>query len=120
MALRTVDVTELAAAGVAPASAMAAGWSDEQALAATTASASAQRSFSMIRIAPWRAERFGGMLARGAAQNRASDAQNVNHQHPPNSTTPKSRVAPSAVDRKSTRLNSSHPSISYAVFCLKK
>src|SRR5438876_8260534 len=36
------------------------------------------------------------------------------------------RVAPSAdargdlVDRKSTRLNSSHPSISYAVFCLKK
>src|SRR5438876_6629331 len=30
--------------------------------------------------------------------------------------------APSSVssDRKSTRLNSSHPSISYAVFCLKK
>src|SRR5690348_17744669 len=29
--------------------------------------------------------------------------------------------APEAhVDRKSTRLNSSHPSISYAVFCLKK
>src|SRR5438876_10874244 len=26
----------------------------------------------------------------------------------------------SHVDRKSTRLNSSHPSISYAVFCLKK
>src|SRR5690348_18512063 len=32
------------------------------------------------------------------------------------------RPAVSAVraDRKSTRLNSSHPSISYAVFCLKK
>src|SRR5438128_11135409 len=27
---------------------------------------------------------------------------------------------PGAVDRKSTRLNSSHGSISYAVFCLKK
>src|SRR5438876_3627505 len=27
---------------------------------------------------------------------------------------------PAIVDRKSTRLNSSHPSISYAVFCLKK
>src|SRR6266487_1980455 len=27
---------------------------------------------------------------------------------------------PPARDRKSTRLNSSHPSISYAVFCLKK
>src|SRR6266581_6497557 len=26
----------------------------------------------------------------------------------------------SSADRKSTRLNSSHPSISYAVFCLKK
>src|SRR5690348_17677429 len=28
--------------------------------------------------------------------------------------------ASAAPDRKSTRLNSSHPSISYAVFCLKK
>src|SRR4051794_41200019 len=27
---------------------------------------------------------------------------------------------PGQLDRKSTRLNSSHPSISYAVFCLKK
>src|SRR5690348_18116186 len=34
-----------------------------------------------------------------------------------------SRLAPRVLgdgDRKSTRLNSSHPSISYAVFCLKK
>src|SRR5580704_18349261 len=30
------------------------------------------------------------------------------------------RAGQSASDRKSTRLNSSHPSISYAVFCLKK
>src|SRR5690348_17807644 len=30
------------------------------------------------------------------------------------------RVSPAGPDRKSTRLNSSHPSISYAVFCLKK
>src|SRR5690348_17813076 len=29
-------------------------------------------------------------------------------------------AGPIAEDRKSTRLNSSHPSISYAVFCLKK
>src|SRR4051794_41498966 len=29
-------------------------------------------------------------------------------------------VAAQGADRKSTRLNSSHPSISYAVFCLKK
>src|SRR5438309_6973824 len=30
------------------------------------------------------------------------------------------RAHPQALDRKSTRLNSSHSSISYAVFCLKK
>src|SRR3712207_8624273 len=30
------------------------------------------------------------------------------------------RMAAGAVDRKSTRLNSSHANISYAVFCLKK
>src|SRR3712207_7942228 len=30
------------------------------------------------------------------------------------------RVAPAPQDRKSTRLNSSHANISYAVFCLKK
>src|SRR5207245_7112858 len=29
-------------------------------------------------------------------------------------------VTPDEIDRKSTRLNSSHGSISYAVFCLKK
>src|SRR5438876_4916590 len=32
----------------------------------------------------------------------------------------RSRHRRPAADRKSTRLNSSHPSISYAVFCLKK
>src|SRR3712207_7514760 len=31
-----------------------------------------------------------------------------------------SRLVGSKVDRKSTRLNSSHANISYAVFCLKK
>src|SRR3712207_8907270 len=38
---------------------------------------------------------------------------------------PEDRIAPGAlglgwIDRKSTRLNSSHANISYAVFCLKK
>src|SRR3712207_7253746 len=32
----------------------------------------------------------------------------------------KSRPSDAPVDRKSTRLNSSHANISYAVFCLKK
>src|SRR5205814_10480976 len=33
---------------------------------------------------------------------------------------PGARTGGSAIDRKSTRLNSSHLGISYAVFCLKK
>src|SRR2546430_7319076 len=32
----------------------------------------------------------------------------------------RTRAAPGVKDRKSTRLNSSHSQISYAVFCLKK
>src|SRR3712207_8306867 len=42
---------------------------------------------------------------------------------PPGATAPQSATAPpgsSTPDRKSTRLNSSHANISYAVFCLKK
>src|SRR3712207_7881679 len=35
-------------------------------------------------------------------------------------TNPLSAVVTAALDRKSTRLNSSHANISYAVFCLKK
>src|SRR2546426_4906501 len=35
-------------------------------------------------------------------------------------TTTQARTAPRSGDRKSTRLNSSHLVISYAVFCLKK
>src|SRR3712207_7552946 len=36
------------------------------------------------------------------------------------SNTPKQMLILRALDRKSTRLNSSHANISYAVFCLKK
>src|SRR5207245_11110150 len=45
---------------------------------------------------------------------RALRAKNENRRVPPLGMTP------SLIDRKSTRLNSSHGSISYAVFCLKK
>src|SRR5690348_17853370 len=45
--------------------------------------------------------------AAGAGQRGAAAAEGV-------------LAAAPAGDRKSTRLNSSHPSISYAVFCLKK
>src|SRR3712207_7527418 len=49
---------------------------------------------------------------------RADDADAARgHEHRPSSQTAITRPLP---DRKSTRLNSSHANISYAVFCLKK
>src|SRR5204862_4710296 len=45
-----------------------------------------------------------------AAENRVVHGARRGRDHP----------GPDAVDRKSTRLNSSHVEISYAVFCLKK
>src|SRR6266496_5861786 len=38
----------------------------------------------------------------------------------PCARSPRRGYSPNALDRKSTRLNSSHVEISYAVFCLKK
>src|SRR5690348_17631079 len=42
------------------------------------------------------------------------------YEHEQDSCDPGERLDHIRGDRKSTRLNSSHPSISYAVFCLKK
>src|SRR6266487_5920570 len=42
------------------------------------------------------------------------------HRSSPSPGRSRPQVCPQCGDRKSTRLNSSHPSISYAVFCLKK
>src|SRR5207248_9344486 len=44
-------------------------------------------------------------------RQRGGDSRKNRHEH---------RVHPGPRDRKSTRLNSSHRTISYAVFCLKK
>src|SRR5699024_12379038 len=51
-----------------------------------------------------------GRVRRGHRAHRATGAEC--HRHP--------LPRPHGQDRKSTRLNSSHVSISYAVFCLKK
>src|SRR5689334_23934280 len=51
---------------------------------------------------------------QGCALRRATVQQK------PEGFTRQIRAGPGAIDRKSTRLNSSHSSISYAVFCLKK
>src|SRR5947199_5561097 len=53
----------------------------------------------------------GAMLASGLASAHA--------QYVSSTPSPSAPILPSA-DRKSTRLNSSHLGISYAVFCLKK
>src|SRR5437868_10644583 len=59
----------------------------------------------------------GGERALGARQRILEAIAVLWVQNP----TPNRReIGPERIDRKSTRLNSSHVSISYAVFCLKK
>src|SRR5206468_8626918 len=69
--------------------------------------------------------RSGRQPPRSSRQESASSSS-----HPPrrsraypccsSSASPAPRSCPTTADRKSTRLNSSHDQISYAVFCLKK
>src|SRR5690348_17612156 len=56
--------------------------------------------------------RIGWAAAKGLVQESGADVIAV--------PSLMAAAAGAAEDRKSTRLNSSHPSISYAVFCLKK
>src|SRR5690625_7621848 len=58
-----------------------------------------------------------GGAGDGAAEQVDEQHQEDHRRH--HSVRQESRVA-SGLDRKSTRLNSSHVAISYAVFCLKK
>src|SRR3712207_7439896 len=50
----------------------------------------------------------------------AEEVADRDQRHPQNEVEPVGRVVQAHEDRKSTRLNSSHANISYAVFCLKK
>src|SRR3712207_8639185 len=56
-----------------------------------------------------------GPLAGRDALALASEASTSSRDVPPSQ-----RIHATPLDRKSTRLNSSHANISYAVFCLKK
>src|SRR3712207_8506059 len=68
---------------------------------------------SRVRLASGRERPRGNSRARSSRTARAT----LRPQPAPHSTAPHlGRTA----DRKSTRLNSSHANISYAVFCLKK
>src|SRR5206468_12263449 len=53
-----------------------------------------------------------------SAKRRCANARSFSRRSP--KALPPTTLKPSARDRKSTRLNSSHDQISYAVFCLKK
>src|SRR2546430_13239136 len=65
-------------------------------------------------------ERFHPAPGRVGAPGQAGAPGRVGGGHTCTVTDPPRRTFPGARDRKSTRLNSSHSQISYAVFCLKK
>src|SRR5688572_30959885 len=65
--------------------------------------------------------RLGRLVLAGAAERRVPEAGRPPGRRPRLHPRPLVAVAARAgLDRKSTRLNSSHSQISYAVFCLKK
>src|SRR5699024_11444692 len=61
-----------------------------------------------------------GVLAEGALLPRRTETDGRHGHREQTADVLVDLLHPSAGDRKSTRLNSSHVSISYAVFCLKK
>src|SRR5438445_8761424 len=67
-----------------------------------------------------RADAFGRRLPRRTRRNRRDHGRFARHQRHRNGSRVDRRRGFRGQDRKSTRLNSSHANISYAVFCLKK
>src|SRR3712207_6935700 len=64
--------------------------------------------------------RYGGVRYRGAAGEAEEGADGGVGGKRWRAESRRSRNCCAGLDRKSTRLNSSHANISYAVFCLKK
>src|SRR5207249_5801754 len=82
--------------------------------ASSIAASAACRSARLSRLeVP--GKRFESQPIAVGAESRHHAHREIREQRPP-----PLRLAGKDVDRKSTRLNSSHVSISYAVFCLKK
>src|SRR5258708_18676948 len=63
---------------------------------------------------------FRSQSRKGSPPGKPPEAQPCRRFREPATLLPSGRFAEPATDRKSTRLNSSHQIISYAVFCLKK
>src|SRR2546427_8396825 len=74
----------------------------------------AQRALQFVRSTPGIGTALVGMKSTAHVEENAAVAR-----RPPTPWSDFQRLF-SAADRKSTRLNSSHSQISYAVFCLKK
>src|SRR5687768_17640714 len=72
---------------------------------------------TLFRSCPSSARGTGALLPAGCARERISA---LDRGVPSPARQPMSALLPAGTDRKSTRLNSSHGYISYAVFCLKK
>src|SRR2546430_9895557 len=71
--------------------------------------------------ASWRTTFSSAPIIAAIAPFVAAQASSINSPRRCTSFRPLAKSkAPAATDRKSTRLNSSHSQISYAVFCLKK
>src|SRR5690554_7067835 len=73
--------------------------------------------FRSARAHPQRLRPRGACASARELQQRVGAAEQVLRLRP---GAPRRRRRPESRDRKSTRLNSSHVRISYAVFCLKK
>src|SRR5439155_3649477 len=82
------------------------------------------RNRRAAEVRPARIPRFAVDALRLGAEDQAKEVEMVDrHVDPPfrpPSPDPRLRAGAHLLDRKSTRLNSSHVAISYAVFCLKK
>src|SRR6266403_2498856 len=78
----------------------------------------------LLRTTAERAARYlAGLKSRGVAPSpeAVADLKRLDEPFPEHPTDPAAVIALlDEIDRKSTRLNSSHVEISYAVFCLKK
>src|SRR5258708_21177095 len=73
------------------------------------------RSSATSEDTNWRHKMLPRSHPRGGTSSSSSPAS-----HSPSSASSSCPFGPRCRDRKSTRLNSSHQIISYAVFCLKK
>src|SRR3712207_7110428 len=60
------------------------------------------------------------LLVKAPHERRQPGAATLDQYHPQRRELVEQPLADQTKDRKSTRLNSSHANISYAVFCLKK